>query len=97
MKWLDRYHDEWRTADYPVDLGVDEFGSYVDLMQNGFVERSSFVTSNKLAPPASTEKVSTVSTKISLNLKRNNIIRFIYVGTQYFTDDTGETSTWRQN
>ena len=60
MKWLDRYHDDWRTADYPVDLGIDEFGSYVDLIQNGFIERSPLFTSSRLTPTSNTGKVRTI-------------------------------------
>lgn len=57
MKWLDRHHDDWRTADYPLDIGVDESGSYVDLIQNGFLERSPLVTTGKLASSTSSGKV----------------------------------------
>lgn len=57
MKWLDRYHDDWRTIDYPLDIGVDDTGSYVDLMQQGFVERSPLFTSKKSTLTPSTSKV----------------------------------------
>lgn len=62
MKWLDRYHDDWRTADYPLDLGVDESGSYVDLIQNGFTEQSPLITTGKLVSTSKAGKVSTRAT-----------------------------------
>lgn len=57
MNWLDRYHDDWRTTDYPLDIGVDDGGSYADLLQQGFVERSPLFTTSKSVPTPTTTKV----------------------------------------
>lgn len=58
MNWLDRYHDDWRTADYPLDIGIDDTGTYIDLLQEGFVERSPMCTVDKTTSTPITPKVS---------------------------------------
>lgn len=56
MNWLDKYHDDWRTTDYPLDIGLDE-SNYVDLLQQGFVERSPLITTDKSGPVSATSEV----------------------------------------
>lgn len=58
INWLDKYHDDWRITDYPLDIGLDEANNYVDLLQQGFVERCPLITTDKSAPtPAITSEV----------------------------------------
>lgn len=57
MNWLDKYHDDWRTTDYPLDIGLDESNSYVDLLQQGFVERSPLITTDKSGSVPTTSEV----------------------------------------
>lgn len=74
MNWLDRYHDDWRNADYPLDIGIDESGSYVDLLQNQeYFDRSPLVTTNKVVPvpAAAAPKVCRITLFISRMSPRN--------------------------
>ena len=67
MNWLDRYHDDWRNADYPLDIGIDESGTYVDLLQNqDYFDRSPLFTNKKIpsttSPATKVHQFSTSST-----------------------------------